>query len=66
MPTSIHPDSPFYSAGVNKYELDLDKANALLDEAGFLNNSGSPSPDHRRLSAKPHVERKASKKVVSM
>ena len=30
----IHPGSPFYDPDVNPYELDLDKANALLDEAG--------------------------------
>jgi peptide/nickel transport system substrate-binding protein len=33
--TDIHPDSPLYYDGVPAYELDLDKANALLDEAGF-------------------------------
>ncbi len=33
--TGIHPDSPFYEADVNDYALDLDKANALLDEAGY-------------------------------
>ncbi len=33
--TGIHPDSPFYSAEVPTYDVDLDKANALLDEAGF-------------------------------
>ena len=33
--TGIHPDSPFYSADVEAYDLDLDKANALLDEAGY-------------------------------
>lgn len=33
--TGIHPDSPFYNDDVEAYELDLDKANALLDEAGF-------------------------------
>ena len=32
--TGIHPGSPLYNADVNGYELDLDKANALLDEAG--------------------------------
>lgn len=66
--TGIHPDSPFYSAGVNKYELDLDKANALLDEAGFPNNSGSRfslTIDFGWPSAKPHVEyvKAALKKV---
>ncbi len=33
-PTGIHPDSPFHNPDVEKYEVDLDKANALLDEAG--------------------------------
>lgn len=33
--TGIHPDSPFYNSNVPAYDVDLDKANALLDEAGF-------------------------------
>ena len=33
--TGIHPDSPFYSGDVEVYDVDLDKANALLDEAGY-------------------------------
>ena len=33
--TGIHPDSPFYNADVPAYDVDLEKANALLDEAGF-------------------------------
>jgi len=33
--TGIHPDSPFYNANVEGYDLDLDKSRALLDEAGF-------------------------------
>ncbi|MEM8859448.1 MAG: ABC transporter substrate-binding protein, partial [Chloroflexota bacterium] len=31
----IHRDSPFAAADVERYDLDLDKANELLDEAGF-------------------------------
>lgn len=31
----IHGDSPFASDNIERYDLDLDKANALLDEAGF-------------------------------
>ena len=31
----IAPGTPFYSADVNPYDVDLDKANKLLDEAGF-------------------------------
>lgn len=30
----VVPGSPFYAPDVEKYDLDLDKANALLDEAG--------------------------------
>ncbi len=33
--TGVHPDSPLYNPNVNAYEVDLDRANALLDEAGF-------------------------------
>jgi len=34
-PSGVHPDSPFHNPDVEQYDLDLDKANALLDEAGF-------------------------------
>ena len=37
--TGIHPGSPLYNADVNGYDLDLDKANALLDEAGMKKGS---------------------------
>lgn len=33
--TGIHPGSPLYEADVESYEFDLDKANAMLDEAGY-------------------------------
>ena len=33
--TGIHPDSPFYNPDVEPYDVDLDKANAILDEAGY-------------------------------
>ena len=33
--TGIHPGSPFYNDGVEAYDLDLDKANKLLDDAGY-------------------------------
>ncbi|MFK8080791.1 MAG: ABC transporter substrate-binding protein [Granulosicoccus sp.] len=33
--TGIHPGSPLYSPDVETYELDLDKANKLLDDAGY-------------------------------
>ena len=35
----ITPDSPFYTADVELYEKDLDKANAMLDAAGFPKNA---------------------------
>ena len=35
----VGPGSPFYAANVQKYDLDLDKANALLDEAGFAKDA---------------------------
>lgn len=66
--TGIHPDSPFYSGDVEGYDVDLDKANALLDEAGF------PAKDGKRFDltidfgwpgVKPQVEyvKAALKKV---
>ena len=33
--TGIHPDSPFYNANVEGYDLDLDKSRDLLDAAGY-------------------------------
>jgi peptide/nickel transport system substrate-binding protein len=33
--TGIHPGSPFYDADVEPYDLDLERAEALLDEAGY-------------------------------
>lgn len=33
--TGIHPGSPFYEANVERYDLDLDKANKILDDAGY-------------------------------
>ena len=33
--TGIHPGSPFYEPEVEPYDLDLDKANQILDDAGY-------------------------------
>ena len=33
--TGIHPGSPFYEPEVEAYDLDLDKADKLLDDAGY-------------------------------
>jgi len=33
--TGIHPGSPFYDGSVEPYNIDLDKANQLLDDAGY-------------------------------
>lgn len=66
--TGIHPDSPFYNADVEAYELDLDKANALLDEAGYPKNGDtrfSVTIDFGWPGVKPQVEyvKAALKKV---
>ena len=37
--TGIHPGSPYYEPDVQRYDLDLDKANRLLDEAGYPRKS---------------------------
>ena len=67
--TGIHPDSPFYNPDVATYPLDLDKANALLDEAGYPKDSDGirfkTSIDFGWPGVKPQVEyvRAALKKV---
>ncbi|MBU2981921.1 ABC transporter substrate-binding protein [Lentibacter algarum] len=66
--TGIHPDSPFYNDEVENYELDLDKANALLDEAGFPVKDGTRfalTIDFGWPDVKPQVEyvKAALKKV---
>lgn len=33
--TGIHPGSPYYDGSVNGYDVDLDKANQILHEAGY-------------------------------
>ncbi|MDH3663938.1 MAG: ABC transporter substrate-binding protein [Alphaproteobacteria bacterium] len=37
--TGIHPGSPFYDDSVEAYDLDLDKANQMLDDAGYAPGS---------------------------
>ena len=67
--TGIHPDSPFYNGNVETYPLDLDKSNALLDEAGFPKDSDGMrfglTIDFGWPGVKPQVEyvRAALKKV---
>ena len=66
--TGIHPDSPFYSGDVETYDLDIDKANALLDEAGYPMNGASRfslTIDFGWPGVKPQVEyvKAALKKV---
>ena len=33
--TGVHPGSPFYEPDVEPYDLDVDKANQILDDAGY-------------------------------
>ena len=57
--TGIHPDSPFANTDVNAYDIDLDKANALLDEAGFPMDSDTRfalTIDFGWPEGKPYVE----------
>jgi len=66
--TGIHPDSPFYNGKVESYDVDLDKANALLDEAGFPMEDGKRfdlTIDFGWPGVKPQVEyvKAALKKV---
>jgi peptide/nickel transport system substrate-binding protein len=66
--TGIHPDSPFYNGDVEAYDLDLEKAAALLDEAGYPVKDGSRMSltiDFGWPGVKPQVEyvKAALKKV---
>ena len=66
--TGIHPDSPFYNGEVEDYAVDLDKAMALLDEAGYPMNGDSRfslTIDFGWAEVKPQVEyvKAALKKV---
>ena len=67
--TGIHPGSPFYDSTVNDYALDLDKANALLDDAGHERGSDGVrfalTMDYGWPSVKPQSEyiKAALKKV---
>ncbi|MEM9578590.1 MAG: ABC transporter substrate-binding protein [Pseudomonadota bacterium] len=66
--TGIHPDSPFYNADVEGYDVDLDKAAALLDEAGYPMDGDSRftvTIDYGWAEMKPQAEyvRAALKKV---
>jgi len=58
--TGIFPSSPLYEPDVNGYDLDLDKANALLDEAGFARDANgtrfSLTIDYGDPSTKPQAE----------
>ena len=58
--TGIHPDSIFHEPNVERYDLDIDKANKILDEAGYSKNSnGIRFPlniDFGWPSAKPMAE----------
>ncbi|MBB3994917.1 peptide/nickel transport system substrate-binding protein [Sulfitobacter undariae] len=58
--TGIHPGSPFYDDSVNAYEIDLDKANALLDEAGYAKGADGTrfdlTIDYGSVAAKPQAE----------
>jgi len=68
--TGIHPDSPFYNGDVEDYAVDLDKANALLDEAGYPMDGDSRfalTIDFGWPDVKPQVEYvKASLKKVGI
>jgi peptide/nickel transport system substrate-binding protein len=58
--TGIHPDSIFHEPDVARYDLDIDKANAILDEAGYARGADdmrfSLTVDFGWPSAKPMAE----------
>jgi peptide/nickel transport system substrate-binding protein len=58
--TGIHPGSPLYNENVEAYEVDLEKANALLDEAGYERGADgtrfSLTIDYGNPTTKPQAE----------
>jgi peptide/nickel transport system substrate-binding protein len=58
--TGIHPGSPLYNENVEAYEVDLEKANALLDEAGYEREADgtrfSLTIDYGNPTTKPQAE----------
>ena len=58
--TGIHPDSIFHEPNVERYDLDINKANQILNDAGYSKNSdGIRFPlniDYGWPSAKPMAE----------
>lgn len=58
--TGIHPGSPLYEPDVEKYELDIDKANQMLDEAGYARSDNDMrfalSIDYGWPEMKPNAE----------
>jgi len=58
--TGIHPDSIFHEPNVARYDLDIDKANAMLDEAGYARGADDMrfalTIDYGWPSAKPMAE----------
>ncbi|MDG2904303.1 MAG: ABC transporter substrate-binding protein, partial [Acidimicrobiales bacterium] len=56
----IHPDSPFYNPNVERYDVDLDKARALLAEAGYadgleLRIHYIPGPNEQQLHVAEYI-----------
>jgi peptide/nickel transport system substrate-binding protein len=58
--TGIHPGSPFYDGTVNGYDVDLVKANKMLDDAGYKKGSNGMrfdlTVDYGWAAAKPFAE----------
>ena len=58
--TGIHPGSPYYDGSVEAYDLDLDKANQILDEAGYAKDENgirfAMTVDYGWATVKPYAE----------
>ena len=58
--TGIHPGSPFYNDSVEAYDLDLDKANKILDDAGYKKDGNGTrfalTVDYGWPTMKPYAE----------
>lgn len=58
--TGIHPGSPYYDGSVEGYDVNLDKANQILDEAGYEKGSDGTrfalTVDYGWPTVKPYAE----------
>ncbi|MDP6480589.1 MAG: ABC transporter substrate-binding protein [Acidimicrobiales bacterium] len=67
----LHPGSPFYNPDVERYDVDLDKARALLAEAGYadgldLTINYIPGPDEQQRNVAEYIAQAVAEVDINM